>query len=326
MTPLTPLRCALLAAGLLAGQVAQAQVQPQPQTADAQQRLKWRIQAVAHELGEGTSRDMATALRLYCQAALAGDAVSARNLGTIHAEGRGVPRNDGLAAHWFARAALLGDQEAEALFRQLAVPAEKPDCVREMELREARATAAQERQAELARQAEQQRLDDEKRVLSTAYREHVDTAEQRRVMKIVYKLAPRYGLEPGLVYAVIRAESNFNTHALSDKNAQGLMQLIPDTAARFSVSKPFDAEQNIRGGMAYLRWLLAYFRGQVPLAVAAYNAGEGAVDKHGGIPPFAETREYVRRVQRFYALDQHPFDASLTEPSPLFRGTVSRAP
>jgi hypothetical protein len=325
MTPLTPLRCALLAAGLLAGPVAHAQAQPQ--AVDAQQRLKWRIQAVAHELGEGTVPDMAVALRLYCQAALAGDSLSARNLGLIHAEGRGgVPRNDGLAAHWFARAALLGDAEAEGRYKQLAVPAEKPGCVREAEQRAARTTAEQEWQAELARQAEQQRLDEQRRLLATAYREHVDTAEQRRVMKIVYKLAPRYGLDPGLVYAVIRAESNFNTHALSDKNAQGLMQLIPDTAARFAVSKPYDAEQNIRGGMAYLRWLLSYFRGQVPLAVAAYNAGEGAVDKHGGIPPYAETRDYVRRIQRFYALDEHPFDASITEPSPLLRSAVSRAP
>lgn len=326
MTPLTPLRCALLAAGLLASQAVQAQAPVQAPGVDAQQRMKWRIQAVAHELGEGTARDMAVALRLYCQAALAGDALSARNLGAIHAEGRGVPRNDGLAAHWFARAALLGDATAEAQFKQLAVPAEKPDCVREAELRAARTSAEQERQAELARQAEQQRLDAQRLALATAYREHVDTAEQRRVMKIVYKLAPRYGLDPGLVYAVIRAESNFNTHALSDKNAQGLMQLIPDTAARFAVSKPYDAEQNIRGGMAYLRWLLSYFRGQVPLAVAAYNAGEGAVDRHGGVPPYAETRDYVRRIQRFYALDEHPFDASITEPSPLLRSAVSRAP
>ncbi len=325
MNSLASPRCALLAAGLLAGTLAHAQ--GQAQAVDAQQRLQWRIQAVAHELGEGTARDMAVAMRLYCQAALAGDAMSARNLAAIHAEGRGgVPRHDGLAAHWLARAALLGDETAEARFKQLAVPAETPDCVREAEQRAARASAEQQRQTEQARQAEQQRLAEQRRALATAYREHVDTAEQRRVMKIVYKLAPRYGLDPGLVYAVIRAESNFNPHALSDKNAQGLMQLIPDTAARFAVSKPFDPEQNIRGGMAYLRWLLSYFRGQVPLAVAAYNAGEGAVDKHGGVPPYAETRDYVQRIQRYYALTEHPFDERLTEPSPLMRNLVSRAP
>jgi len=319
MRPLLPLRCTLLlAAGLFAGQAAQAQTPAQ--VVDPQQRLQWRIQAVAHELGEGTAPDMAVALRLYCQAALAGDALSARNLGLIHAEGRGgVPRNDGLAAHWFARAALLGDAQAEARYKQITVPAEKPACVREAEQRAASASTEQERQAELARQAGQQRLDEQRRTLAQAYREHVDTPEERRIMNIVYRLAPRYGLDPGLVYAVIRAESNFDVNAVSDKNAQGLMQLIPETAARFAVKKPFDAEQNIRGGMGYLRWLLSYFRGQVPLAVAAYNAGEGAVDKHGGIPPYAETREYVRRIQRFYALTEHPFDASLTAPSPLLQ-------
>lgn len=321
MTPLTPVRCALLlAAGLLAGAVARAQ------EVDTQQRLNWRIQAVAHELGEGTARDMAVAMRLYCRAALAGDALSARNLGAIHAEGRGVPRNDGLAAHWFARAALLGDETAEARFKQLAVPAETPDCVREAELRAAQVTAEQQRRAEQVRQAEQQRIDEQRRTLATAYRAHVETPEQRRIMKIVYRLAPRFGLEPGLVYAVIRAESNFNVNAVSDRNAQGLMQLIPETAARFAVHRPFDAEQNIRGGMSYLRWLLSYFRGQVPLAVAAYNAGEGAVDRHGGVPPYAETREYVQRIQRFYALTEHPYDERLTEPSPLLRNQVSRAP
>ena len=253
------LRCALLALGLLAGTA---------QAADVAQRQAWREQAIALEHGEGVQRDTLAAMGLYCQAALAGDAVSAYNLGWIHANGRGVPRSDGLAAHWFARAALLGDDKAEAMFKRLGVPADKPDCVRVVEEREARVAAAQ---------AEDKRLAEEKRAMSSAYRAHVDTAEQQRIMKIVYKLAPRYGLEPGLVYAVIRAESNFNVHAVSDKNAQGLMQLIPETAARFAVTQPFDAEQNIRGGMSYLRWLLSYFRGQVTLAVAAYNAGEGAV-------------------------------------------------
>jgi hypothetical protein len=308
MNPSTPLRCSLLALSLLAGTA---------QAVDLAQRQAWREQALALEHGEGVPRNTEAAMRLYCQAALAGDAVSAWNLGWIHANGRGVPRDDGLAAHWFARAALLGDQKAEAMFQRLGVPADKPGCVREAEERQARATAEQ---------TEQKRLAEEKAALSTAYRAHVDTPEAQRVMKIVYKLAPRFGLEPGLVYAVIRAESNFNVNAVSDKNAQGLMQLIPETAARFSVRKPFDAEQNIRGGMAYLRWLLAYFRGQVPLAVAAYNAGEGAVDKHGGIPPYAETRDYVQRIQRYYALTEHPFDATITAPSPLLLQAVSARP
>ena len=174
-----------------------------------------------------------------------------------------------------------------------------------------------------ARSAEERRRDEEQAARLTRYRALVDTPEERRIMQIVYRLAPQYGIQPGLAFAIIRAESNFNVHAVSPKNAQGLMQLIPDTAARFAVRKPFDAEQNIRGGLAYLRWLLSYFRGQVPLAVAAYNAGEGAVDRHGGIPPYAETRDYVRRIQAVYALTEHPFDPDLTAPSPLLQSPAA---
>ena len=100
-------------------------------------------------------------------------------------------------------------------------------------------------------------------------------------------------------------------------------KLIPETAARFKVTQPLDPEQNIRGGLSYLRWLLSYFRGQVPLALAAYNAGEGAVDRHGGIPPYAETREYVRRIQAIYALTEHPFDPAITAPSPLLQSPAA---
>jgi soluble lytic murein transglycosylase-like protein len=99
-----------------------------------------------------------------------------------------------------------------------------------------------------------------------------------------------------LVIAVIQVESNFDPNALSPKNAQGLMQLIPETAERFGVKDVWDPEQNLRGGMAYLRWLLDYFRGDVRLALAGYNAGEGAVERHQGVPPFDETQDYVRKV------------------------------
>jgi soluble lytic murein transglycosylase-like protein len=95
----------------------------------------------------------------------------------------------------------------------------------------------------------------------------------------------------------------------------GLMQLIPSTARRFGVRNAFDARDNIRGGMAYLRWLLAYYQGDVKLVAAAYNAGEGAVDRHKGVPPFAETQEYVRRVVARYGSAPHPFDARVASPS-----------
>ena len=105
------------------------------------------------------------------------------------------------------------------------------------------------------------------------------------------------------------AESNFDPLAVSPKNAQGLMQLTPETAARFRVRRLTDPAQNIRGGMAYLRWLLAYFEGDLALVLAAYNAGERAVERYRGIPPYAETRLYVSRIiaalggQRSHAFD-----------------------
>jgi soluble lytic murein transglycosylase-like protein len=119
-----------------------------------------------------------------------------------------------------------------------------------------------------------------------------------RVAALARKLAPKYRLNPDLVLAVIEAESAFNPRALSPKNAQGLMQLIPATAERFGVTNVWDPEQNLRGGMAYLRWLMEHFNGDVELVLAAYNAGEGAVKRHGGIPPYAETRAYVARIMR----------------------------
>ncbi|WP_137922484.1 transglycosylase SLT domain-containing protein [Hydrogenophaga sp. 2FB] len=273
-------------------------------TVDVEQRQAWREQAQGLEHGEGVARNTDAAIALYCRAALAGDAVSAYNLGWMYANGRGTPRHDGYAAHWFARAALLGDTQAEAMFHRVGAQADKPDCVLQAE------------------RGDQLRAEGEKKLaeaeaLTTRYRELVNTPEEQRIMKIVYKLAPQFGIEPGLAFAVIRAESNFNVNALSDKNAQGLMQLIPETAARFAVRKPFDPEQNIRGGLSYLRWLLAYFKGNVPLVLAAYNAGEGTVDRYRGVPPYPETQGYIKRIQQVFSLQTHPFDERVTAPSPV---------
>lgn len=108
--------------------------------------------------------------------------------------------------------------------------------------------------------------------------------------------ASEHGVDEALVRAVIHAESAFNPNAISHKGAQGLMQLIPATAERFGVSDPFEPAQNIRGGVTYLAWLLRRFDGNVTLASAAYNAGEGAVDRFNGVPPYQETQLYVERV------------------------------
>lgn len=108
--------------------------------------------------------------------------------------------------------------------------------------------------------------------------------------------ALEFGVEEAVIRAVMHAESAFNPNALSRVGAQGLMQLMPATADRFGVVNAFDPAQNIRGGVQYLAWLLKRFNGDLTLAAAGYNAGEGAVDRHKGVPPYNETRRYVERV------------------------------
>ncbi len=122
------------------------------------------------------------------------------------------------------------------------------------------------------------------RLNTEAYREEIAAA------------AREYGVEEAVVRAVIHAESAFNPTALSHAGAQGLMQLMPATARRFGVTDSYDAQQNIRGGVQYLAWLLKRFNGDLTLAAAGYNAGEGAVDRHRGVPPYSETQRYVQRV------------------------------
>jgi soluble lytic murein transglycosylase-like protein len=118
------------------------------------------------------------------------------------------------------------------------------------------------------------------------------------IAQIADRVAARQGIEAPLVHSVIRAESNYNPNAVSSKGAQGVMQLIPATAKRFGVGNSFDVEQNIEGGVKYLKFLLDYFRGDYTKAIAAYNAGEKAVDKFQGVPPYAETRNYVWQVAK----------------------------
>jgi soluble lytic murein transglycosylase-like protein len=126
----------------------------------------------------------------------------------------------------------------------------------------------------------------------------------RGLEPLIARHSERQNLDPRLVRAVIQAESGYNLRALSNKGAMGLMQLMPATASLLNVRHPYDADDNLRGGTAYLRSLLDRFAGSLELAVAAYNAGPGAVERHGGVPPYQETREYVRRVLALYRGDE----------------------
>jgi soluble lytic murein transglycosylase-like protein len=117
---------------------------------------------------------------------------------------------------------------------------------------------------------------------------------------IIERYAERYGVDPTFVRAVIQVESDFNPNCVSNKGARGLMQLMPATARRFGVTKVHDPEQNIQGGVRYLAYLMDLFHEDLPRVLAGYNAGENAVLKHGGIPPYAETGTYVKRALTVY--------------------------
>jgi soluble lytic murein transglycosylase-like protein len=127
------------------------------------------------------------------------------------------------------------------------------------------------------------------------------TTGNAKIDEIIVVASIQNGIEPLLLYSVMHQESAFNTRAVSPKGARGLMQLMPATAARFGVKNVFDPEQNIHGAAQYLRFLLDLFNGNVSLALAGYNAGEGAVKKYGyAIPPYPETINYVRKIKRRY--------------------------
>jgi len=131
---------------------------------------------------------------------------------------------------------------------------------------------------------------------------HPISSGNAAVDALVYEAAAQNGLDPCLILSVMRAESAFNRMAISPKGASGLMQLMPETAARFGVKNIFDPRENVFGGARYLRWLLDRFSGDVRLALAGYNAGEGAVEMYGlRIPPFLETQNYVRIIYTRYS-------------------------
>ena len=253
-----------------------------------------------YEHAEGVPKDLAKANNLYCRAAKYGHAEGQYKLGWLYANGRGVTRDDGVAAALFQMAADRGHTHAAQLLAVVRGQdnVKLPACMAPSALPPAPpppvlAVAPEEPEAPQIPMA------------------------PKEILQLVQRLAPQYKIDANLALALIAVESAFNPTALSPANAQGLMQLIPETAERFGVKKPFNPDENIKGGLAYLRWLLAFFQGDVSLVLAAYNAGEGAVEKYRGIPPYAETRDYVRKITGMYKRATHPYNPDIVKPSPI---------
>lgn len=142
---------------------------------------------------------------------------------------------------------------------------------------------------------------------------------------IIYRAGERYGVDPRFIHAVIKQESRYKNEAISHVGAQGLMQLMPDTAKRFGNKDPYDATSNVEAGTKYLKWLLKRFNGDVTLALAGYNAGEGAVDKYKGVPPYDETQNYVRKIVANYGKTFHPV-VTPAEAKQVFNLVAANAP
>ncbi len=273
---------------------------------------RWREEAKALEYGDGIKRDEVAAAQLYCRAARYGDAEAQYSLGWMLTNARGIQRNDAEAAHLFAAAAEQGMAQAQNMLDKMggAPLGDPPPCLRPPETDPPVALAPARPSPPFARGARPSLW------ATLPLPQNAPPA----IVNYVKLVAPDYQLSPALVLAVMATESNFDPLAESPKRAQGLMQLLPETGARFGAVRLRDPAQNIRGGMAYLRWLLAYFEGDVMLAVAAYNAGEKAVDRYLGVPPYAETRMYVRRIMAAVGGQRlHPFDANVTPASPMLQ-------
>ena len=286
---------------------------------------RWREEAQALEHGEnGLPRDLPRAATLYCQAARHGDAEAQFALAWMLTNARGIERDDAQAAHLFLAAAEQGLPQAQRMIAAMGEPrGAPPPCLHPppIETPPAALTALQALQALQPAQGAAvkpgARMGQGLPALVAAAAPPPPANAPAPIIKFVQLVAPDYKLAPHLVLAIMATESNFNPNAVSPKDAQGLMQLIPDTASRFKVRNIRDPAQNIRGGMAYLRWLMAYFEGDVALVAAAYNAGERAVERYRGVPPYAETRLYVRRIlAAMGSAAAQPFDAGVTPPSP----------
>ncbi len=220
------------------------------------------------EQGIGVEKDYTRAYRLYCLAALQNDPVASYNIGLMYYNGKGRGQNFNTAVAWFKRSAELGSKQGESMTNKLSdiVPINDKDCP----------------------------------LFTKGMR-----VDKNLVKVWVELISPEFNVDPILVFNVIKVESNFNHTALSNKNAQGLMQLLPKTAIRFGVKDVWNPVVNLMGGVAYLNWSMIHFDSKLHLVLAAYNAGESAVEKYQSIPPYLETRDYVHKIIINYLKSSH---------------------
>lgn len=244
--------------------------------------------------GENGVNSYEDAAKLFCKQARDDNNAEAQfALGWMHANGKGFSKDEDTAAFFYHKAATQNHFRAKKAlinFKGDATSIETPLCM--LPDTPVNTEVAQPQ-------------------LAPAGSNGNDFYKRGPIFEIVNRLAPLYHIETDLAMAFIKVESNFNPKATSPKNAQGLMQLIPATARRFNVKNPYNPEDNIKGGLAYLQWLMAYFEGDVRLVAAAYNAGEGAVNKYKGVPPYRETRHYVKKIYNLYRKSYHPFREDL---------------
>ena len=230
----------------------------------------FRDAAIRYEKGLAVEQDYQRAYQLYCVAALQGDTEAAHRLGLMHTNSHtGLTADRSIAAGWFLLAKKSGDSSSSQALEQLEGVSPAAD---------------------------------------PACPVNKGIPDRELIETWVNLLAPEYGIDPRLVLALIAVESNFDPRARSPRNAHGLMQLLPATAERFAVKDIWDPVQNISGGLSYLRWLMEYYSGKVRLVLAAYNAGENAVDHYQKIPPYDETKRYVLNILIKYHKLLHPVD------------------
>ena len=259
--------------------------------------------AAAYEASAESDEEFWQAAAIYCEASKLGSTEAQYRLGMLYAFGKGVPENRTFAASLFSMASQQGHSQAFDMLDTVNFKSQElPACVTSDTLPE--------------KQPPPVFGPAEHTIQIDRYLESLPSSKSW-IIDLTNKISDWYGIDPKFVLSIITVESAFETKAQSPKSAMGLMQLIPTTAERFNVKNAFDASQNIKGGIRYLRWLLSYYRGNVELAAAAYNAGEKAVDRYFGIPPYPETREYVKRLKKLYQRSTHSYDETITEPSPI---------